>query len=77
MDRAMDAGPEVRLLTFGRWMVTQQKAGEGIMDGLVVDKDMNWAFRRGNKVDEGQSLSPLGGLREDGLSRLPPKSKGS
>jgi len=34
------------------------------VDGLVVDKDMNWAFRRGDKVDEGQSLSPLGGLRE-------------
>ena len=34
------------------------------MDGLVVDKNMNWAFRRGDKVDEGQSLSPLGGLRE-------------
>ena len=34
------------------------------MDGLVVDEDMNWALRSGDKVDEGQSLSPLGGLRE-------------
>jgi len=51
MDRAVDAGPEVRLLTLGRWMITQQKTGEGIVDGLVVDKDMDWAFRRGDKVD--------------------------
>ena len=34
------------------------------MDGLVVDEDVNWALRSGDKVDKGQSLSPLGGLRE-------------
>ena len=62
MDRAMDAGPQVSLLALGRWLVALQEPSESVVDGLVVDKDVDWAFRRGNEVNEGQSLSPLGGL---------------
>jgi len=34
------------------------------VDGLVVDENVDWAFRRGHEVDEGQGLSSLGGLGE-------------
>ena len=64
MDRAMDAGPQVSLLALGRWLVTLQEPSESVVDGLVVDKDVDWAFRRGNEVNKGQGLSSLGGLRE-------------
>ena len=60
----MDAGPEVCLLTFGWRAVPQKKAGEGVVDRLVVDEDVDRAFRRRNQVDQGQSFSPLGGLRK-------------
>jgi len=51
MDRAMDAGPEVSLLPFGRWVVALEHAGEGVVDGLVVDEDVDWVLGRGDKVD--------------------------
>ena len=63
VDRAMDAGPQVSLLALGRWLVTLQDPCESVVDGLVVDKDVDWAFRRGNEVNKGQGLSSLGGLR--------------
>ena len=64
VDGALDAGPLVGLFTFGRWLVPLQEASESVVDGLVVDEYVDWAFRRGHEVDEGQGLSPLGGLRE-------------
>ena len=48
VDRAMDAGPQVGLLTLGWWLVALKHPSESVVDGLVVDKDVDWAFRRGD-----------------------------
>ena len=48
VDRAMDAGPQVGLLTLGWWLVALKYPSESVVDGLVVDKDVDWAFRRGD-----------------------------
>jgi len=63
VDCAMDAGPKVSLFTFDRSLSPLEEEGEGVMNRMIVDKNVHWALSRGDEMHEGQGLSPLGSLR--------------